>query len=153
MLVQPKVAAMQHLVLTRGLPENHELFRNIANAVFSASLWYGKRLSSANVIGHAMLTLMTPGEVWPTHEGGTTIPVELSNVFVSPDLRNQGIATTLVNKCLAHCNRKNWECVLRVTPYGSGHLSNDDMVKWYIRLGFAVYARNNGTYHMVKAPK
>jgi len=151
MLVQPEVAT--HLVQTRGLRENNDLFGNITNAVFSASLWYGKRLSNANCVGHAMLTLMSPGEVWPHHDKGTTIPVELSNVFVSHDLRQQGIATTLVSKCLAYCNRKNWECVLRVTPYGSGHLTAAQLVTWYKRLGFYTYAQLDETHYMFKAPK
>jgi GNAT superfamily N-acetyltransferase len=95
---------------------------------------------------------MPPGEVWPHHDKGTTIPVELTNVFVSHDVRRQGIATKLVGKCIAYCNRKNWECVLRVTPYGSSHLTVGQLVEFYQKAGFYVYARTE-TIYMFKAPK
>ena len=145
MLVKLKSAVK--LVQTRGVKANMELFDNVPGALFSASMWFGKAC-----VGHAMLTPMAPGEVWPHHDKGTTIPAELTNVFVSPDLRGQGIATTLVGKCLAYCTRKNWECVLRVTPYGTHHMSVEQLVDFYKKTGFYVYARGE-TVHMFKAPK
>jgi len=104
---------------------------------------------STYLAGHAMLTLLQPGDHWPVM-AGSIVPVELSHVHVSARFRSAGYGGQLARQAIGYATRRRWPIALRVTPYGRGStaLNEDQLVAWYAKLGFRLLDRDGGISYM-----
>lgn len=133
----------------RGVPENNKVHPSLGCVLFSANLYAPNGFRRHYIAGHAMLTLLQPGEYWP-HGAGEVVPVSLSHVHVGAKMRKYGHATALVKACLGYAARRRWPVVLRVTPYGRGAsmLDVDQLTHWYARMGFRLLEKHDGITYM-----
>jgi len=66
--------------------------------------------------------------------------VELTHVYVNPNHRGKGRASTLLNKIKQYAKQQKIKLFIRVRPYGTGtKLSKIKLVKFYESRGFVKY--------------